>query len=75
MTSNAIRWSVRKSSPIDAGEPNERSIEAECESEPPVERPIATITSTRIAPPARHAATTCHDGPPAHGASPICSPR
>ena len=35
VTSNASRWSVRNNRPIDAGEPNERSMCASCESVPP----------------------------------------
>ena len=66
---------MRKSSPILAGDPKSRPIFASSLSDPPAFRPIATITSTRIAAPARTPPTACHDGPPVHGDSSVRSPR
>ena len=67
--SNASRCCVRKSSPIWCGPPKNVSTGGSFESRPPAFSPTATTTSTRIAPAALIAATCCHDGPPAHGAS------
>ena len=61
--------------PIDAGEPNARVMGAGSPSESPASSPIATITSTSTAPPASAAPIAIHDGPPAHGASSVRSPR
>ncbi len=69
MISNASRWFVRKSSPIWWGPPKNASTGGSFESLPSAVRPTATTTSTRMAPAALTAATCCHVGPPAHGAS------
>src|SRR6187431_1129707 len=67
--SNASRWSVRKSSPIAAGLPNESGTSAGLRSESPQARPRTTTTSTRSAPAATTAAVRSSGGPPAQGAS------
>src|SRR5207248_4520540 len=67
--SNASRWSVRNSRPISLGVPKLLATCGAWSSRPPAFRPIATITSMKIAAAAPIAPTVCHVGPPAHGVS------
>ena len=67
--SKASRWSVRNSSPIWAGLPNERAISSLSERPPFAFVARATITSTRIAAPTTNAPSWSQRGPPAQGAS------
>ena len=69
VTSNASRWSPRKSRPISAGEPKLSSIWAGDESWSPAFRAMTTTISTAIAAAATIAARDWGLGLPAQGAS------
>ena len=69
MISNASSWSVRNSSPIPAGEPNERETSGSLESWSPASSPTATSVTARSDTAATTEATWISRVPPAHGAS------
>ena len=67
--SNASRWSVRKTRPIQAGVPKSAPTLVSCERLPLACIPTATTISTSSAPAAATAPTVCQLGPPDHGVS------
>ena len=70
VTSNAIRWSVRNSRPIDSGEPNARSMCFGCDEEAAGLEPDDDASPRRGSRRRRATAPTiCHDGPPDQGDS------
>ncbi len=67
VTSNASRWSVRNSVPIDAGEPNASVTSGVFVRSSPAARTITTTTWAAIAAAATTDATACQLGPALHG--------
>ena len=67
VTSNAIRWSVRNSRPIESGEPNDRVIGVGVRERAAGRQPDRDDDLGEDRAAASTAPTTCQDGPPAHG--------